>query len=171
MKKIWSALLALFIVFTFFGCKDVKKMKTPPTVNPKFEADADVKFKDVNINCHIKQKNFEDSEIYLNKPDELNGLKITRTQDECSLRFKKMNFNMDMSKFPKASFAEIILKCYASLVNTENLKVTKEDKYFVYEGNIENGKFIIKQNGDTGDIERIEVPDADLVAEFTNIKR
>lgn len=171
MKKIWSALLALFIVFSLFGCKNIKSMKTPPPVNPKFEADAKVKYKDVNITCHVKQTGFNNSVISMSKPKELNGLKITKTPDECSLRFKNMNFNMDMSKFPKASFAEIMLKCYSSLVNKENLKVTRKDDIYVYEGSIDSGDFTIQQDAKTGNILKIEVPKAKLTCEFTNIKK
>lgn len=171
MKKLLSALLALFIVFSFFACKKMKSLKSPPPVSSTFEADANIKFKDVAISCHINQKSFERSEILLTKPKELDGLKIIKTEDECNLRFKNMNFNLDMSKFPKASFAQIMLKCYASLINTENLDITKKDNIYIYEGNIEDGNFIIHQNSKTGNIEKIEVPKVKLIVEFTNIKK
>lgn len=170
MKKVWSALLALFIIFSFgqlCGCSK----KTPPPVNTNFQADANVEFKDVSITCHVKQSGFKNSEIYMTKPKELNGLRIIKKEDECSLKFKNMKFDMDMSKFPKTSFAQIMLSCINEMVDVGNLNISQQDNCYIYQGNINEGKFKLYQDGETGNIIKIEVPQAELKVEFTNIKK
>ncbi len=169
MKRVWSALIALLFVLALFGCKG-KESSTPPAIVPSFESDVKISFNDMEITCHLTQKDFNDAEIEIYTPEELKGMVITRTQDECTLSYKDMNYKLDLTKFPKASFAQIMTESYAQLVNSENVKIKKEEKYWIYEGKINSGAFIIKQNDDTGFVERIEVPQVNMIAEFSNIK-
>jgi len=171
MKRIWSAVLALLFVFAFMGCKNKEgKSSTPPAIVPSYEADVKISFNDVEITCHVVQQNFEETEIEIYTPEELKGFIISKTQDGCSLKFKDMDYKMDLSKYPNASFAQIMTQAYSSLVNSDGIKVTKNNKYWIYQGSIDSGKFIITQNDETGFINKIEVPKVGMIAEFSNIK-
>ncbi|MEG1243681.1 MAG: hypothetical protein RSD17_02490 [Oscillospiraceae bacterium] len=161
--------MALLFVFALFGCNKQNSV-TPPAINPSFESDVKISFNDVKITCYLKQTDFNDAQIEIFTPKELNGFTIMRSQDKCSLKFKEMNYQLDLSKFPKASFAQIMTDAYSQLVNSEGVKIKKQDKYWIYEGKIDSGNFKITQNDDTGFVEKIEVPQVGMTAEFSNIK-
>lgn len=169
MKKFWSVFLALLFVFALCGCNKQKK-DTPPPIAPSFEADVKITFNDVKITCHLKQSDFDNTQIEIYTPKELNGMIINKTPEECSLKFKEMNYKLDLSKFPKASFAQIMTDAYSTLTKSDKIKVKKQDKYWIYEGEINSGKFIITQNDKNGFVEKIEVPQVNMVAEFSNMK-
>ena len=171
MKKKRSAALALLFIFAFMGCKNKQSdSSTPPAIIPSYEADVKINFNEVEITCHIIQQNFEETQIEIYTPEEIKGFIISKTHDGCNLKFKDMDYKMDLSKYPNASFAQIMTKAYSALVNSDGLKVIKKDKYWIYEGSIDSGGFIITQSDETGFTKKIEVPKVGMSAEFSNIK-
>lgn len=171
MKRAWSALLALLFVFLFCGCKNVSgRGQNPPAIPQSYQADSNISFNGVSISSHIIQNNFENMTVEITSPKELKGFVFIKSSDEYCMNYKSMNYKIELSKFPKASFLSIITRVYESIVNSDGVKFTKKDKYWIYQGNTEFGKFIVTQNDETGFVEKIEVPKAGLVAEFSNIK-
>lgn len=171
MKRAWSALLALLFVFLFYGCKSGGgRNQGPPAIPQSYDAQANISFNDVKISSRIVQYNFDNLEVEITSPKELKGFVFIKSSDEYCLNYKNMNYKMEVSKLPKTSFLSIITTVYENLVNLDGVKFAKKDKYWIYQGNTEFGKFIVTQNDETGFVEKIEAPKVGLVAEFSNIK-
>lgn len=171
MKKILSVFLILTILM-FCGCTRLGEnnlIKVPlESVSIPTQFNALVTITQGEFTGEAQVGYIKDLELIatITQPEKLKGMKISVKQDSCEISYKGLTYKADTQKFINTSFAKVMVEV---LLNAEtSTNVTKSEKDLVkIVGTVSAGEYTIIKNTSTDQIMSIEVPNMDLLINFT----
>lgn len=175
MKKTVSVFLSLSLLLLLFGCSAKKQEENIPIIPTSFKAKIEISYNELKITSEIVMKGFNYFSMDFLSPTLFEPLKLVIENDNCRLIYNDISYEMSSADFPAEAFGKQLAECINALSNPDNLEIKKQDSGdWLYSGTISVGRFSAVQDGKTGYIKAVEIPDINFyvtVNEFTLIEK
>lgn len=174
MKKYIRIVLCIALIFCtvlLASCgKPGVKEERPPAIPAAFSTDIEAVTPVQNFKAHLNYKNMNSCVIRFSQPLTLNGVEMIWDGQTVRVQYKGVGFDVDVSKFPQSAIGTEVINSVNAAVKSENLKIEKTGEDWSYSGTTKSGAFTIIQDGATGYLRSINLPDNDVEILFTNFK-
>lgn len=163
MRKVFfAALLMMLIVFS--SCKGSIPQSS---ITASFYAATDIKQSGQSYSCNISKLKKNVTEITFSAPESLIGVSYSWQGGACSIKCGSSGISPEEDLLPKGSCPYLISEILDTVFNPNILKSKKNSSgKYVFSGSCTAGDFDLYVNPETGFIEKISVPSADLTAEL-----
>lgn len=175
MKKYIRILICFALIFCtalFAGCGKEQSGRTdrPPAIPAAFTADVEADTPIQNFKAQLEYRGLTDCVLRFTQPATMNGVCMIWNGQTVRMQYKGVGFDVDVSKFPQSAIGSDIINSVNAAVKAENLKIEKTGEDWSYSGSTKSGSFTIIQDGNTGFIRSISLPDNKVQILFTNFQ-
>lgn len=169
-RIIFTAVAAVILIFSIASCTS-KAPKIPDLVTG-FSGNVDVEMGETKIKCSISHTEKGISSVTVSSPEGLKGLSFKNLGGTYAISYNELICETKTSFLPDSSFAQAITNVLdkASEENGAVYQKTEEENA-VFTGTSVSGEFTIYADSETGFIEKLEIPEVNIVAKFDNIKK
>ncbi len=167
MKKLMIPIMAALFLFT--ACShEGKTVREQPKIPMSFSTNLQVMYKDNEINAAWEFLP-EGNCITIKTPESVAGMELIFSGSECSVKYKGLEFETDLSRFPQSVFGSILVSAFETSLNTAAVTTTYKNDCWLHEGTLSTGGFTLAQNSD-GTLKYLSVPSLDLTINFSEFK-
>lgn len=171
MKKYLLCLtLLLFLLLTACGKTSGDSNERPPAIPSSFQTTAEVNTPLQTFKAEVEYKSINNCTIRFTAPATINGIEMVWDGTMCRLQYKDVGFDVDLSKFPQSAAGSQIINSVTAALKLENIEIEKTGDNWSYSGVTKSGKFEIIQDGKTGYLTSISLPEQKVTVTFTNFQ-
>lgn len=172
MKKIYIV-LCIILCTLMIGCS--KKSDKPPeqmskTLNQGFNANAKIKFGDIEAEAIFDKSNENSCMVEFSQPKVLNSLKLIFDGESINVSYLGLNLELNENSALTKTVVSAIINAIDSSVKDSGVRVSKENNAIIIDGKNENGEFNVKLDKKNGNIISIDIPALNIKCNFENFK-
>ncbi|NLK70903.1 MAG: hypothetical protein GX286_05620 [Clostridiales bacterium] len=170
MKRIFALMLVVISILTLSACGKVGKVKKEikPKLDSSFSCNVKMKYGDLLSEAEVKRFGNGAWEAYFSQPNTLAGVKLMFMDDEVTASYKGLSFSVPKSALPIKSMMSNLFSIIDETAAKDTIEVINDKEYMVIEGRTEQGDYEIKLDKETGLLNSFEMPNLDLVIEFSD---
>ena len=160
----------LFSIFFSSGCNNELNLGNKPPIL-EFKSDLNIKSNERDLSANIIRKADNSVSINVTAPENLDGLKIERNNSKSSISKDGLSFKTDEILLPKSSVLKEIIDILDYIANNLEEKPFYSGRAEInFMGKINNEKFELKANKNTGFIEKIKIGENTYINFFSQEK-
>lgn len=169
-RLIFTAIAAFILIISITSCTE-KAPKIPELVTG-FSGDASVEMGETKLQCSISHTEKGISSITISSPEGLKGLSFKNFGGTYAISYNELICETENSFLSDSSFAQAINNVLdkASEENGATYQRSEEESA-VFVGTSKSGDFTLYANSDTGLIEKIEIPEINVAAKLTDVRK
>lgn len=169
-RVIFTAIAAVILIVSITSCTE-KAPKIPELVTG-FSGNANVEMGETELQCSISHTEKGISSITISSPEGLKGLSFKNLGGTYAISYNELICETENSFLSDSSFAQAINNVLDKVSEENGAKYQKsEEDNAVFVGESKSGNFTLYANSDTGIIEKIELPEINVTARFSNTKK
>lgn len=170
MKKAFSLLAVLILIFAA-GCENQQKaQETPPPVPEKFSSDINITYGDVSMTAVFTRNLTDEFVIDFVKPEALNPLLLNFKNGICTVDYDGLQFEADFNRFPQTETGALLINAVSDAAQGFEIQKLYSDGIWTYKGTGERGAFTLTQDAESGALLEFKTEGAQLHIVFSNFK-
>lgn len=170
MKRIFALMLVVVSILSLSACGKIGKVKKEikPQLDSAFSCNVKMKYGDLLSEAEVKRFGNGAWESYFSAPSTLAGVKLSFIDDDVTASYKGLSFSVPKSALPIKSMMSNLFAIIDETASKEKIEVINDKEYLIIEGRTEQGDYEIKLDKETGLLVSFEMPNLDLLIEFSD---
>lgn len=170
-----ALLLALLLCvsglfYYFYSVRGAGENREPPAAPKAFQTNILVSFHEKVLEADYAQQSLGHGSFTITSPETLTGIQLMMDGTKCTVQYKGMAFEADLSKLPESAFGGIVMEALGKKLDGAEISRAYKDGKWRYEGNAQAGDFLLVQDAETGCYEFLTIPVIDLRVEFRDFQ-
>ncbi len=171
-KTILSCALSVVMLFMLCCCsgKSTEKAESGAGVPQSFSATADITYGDLSVTAEIARSAADNITLTINSPEQLNGMQFSFDGTDTRVSYYGISFTIPKNTATAKALASAVFSAINSAAEQSGASVSQNDGQIVIEGKIDEGKYSVTLDSDTGAIVSLSMPDLNLECSFSDFK-
>lgn len=165
MKKFLCVVFILTLLLT--GCSRNQNSKNIKPVSQNFTSDVEMNYSKNNFKATVTRK-AECTQLDFTFPRAVNGLSVTKTDDECKMKFVNMEISSERIFVPQKALINVIDGIFDILADPSQYSVKKQGENYVYTGSFNSYDFELVRNKDSLAVISLSLASENINIEFSN---
>ena len=162
----WFIFVVCFLMATMTACSKIKGYEQPIVVD--FECDANIQYKDMQMEGHITRVTTGMMKLEITSPDTIKGLVMEWDGAGISVTLNGVTFQVEPESLPVSGLGKSLLDVLDSAQNLQKIEGKVTDNGLVISGQGQNGTYQMISDPDNGHLKSISVPDLNLIVIIKN---
>lgn len=139
-----------------------------PDLPAAFEADCSTVINGMPVSAHMIWRNPRNCELQIREPASLSGAKVMWDGESLHLKYGILSQKINPSDLSEAAFAFGIVDAVNAFLSGQEFNPEYNGSDWQYKGVCSSGNFVIFLDSSAGGIKKVEIPGAELSADFQN---
>lgn len=169
LKVMFTAVAAIVLTLSISSCTE----KTPkiPELVTRLSGNADIEFGETKLKCSVSHTEKGVSSITISSPENLKGMSFKNLGGKYAISYNELTCETEKSYLPSSCFAQAITNVLDKASEENGAVYQKsEESNAIFTGTSKSGDFTIYAESKTGIIRKIEIPEINVIANFTDTK-
>ena len=170
MKRLTGVFLSLLLVLLFCGCGCQQEQSSQPTVPSGFESRASIRYGDMDLTALVSRTQEGVTTVTFESPESLKDLTLTLQGEEVTLSYQGLSLSLNANGFPARSIARVMQDALNRALEPQGCTVSLEDGVLELRGQIDAYEFVLRMDGENGNLLSLSVPGENMEMTFENFQ-